>query len=112
MNVKLLKMQSGVYVLAELVNVGENGTLTLRNPVELAVVPDPHVPQKANIQFIPFVMFSDENEFYVRREDVLIQTTPEQQFMEGYTRQFGAILPANMGDLAQFQQKSGPRRLS
>jgi hypothetical protein len=94
MDIRILKLVTGEEIMGELVEDG--GSITLKNPVRVAVMPGRD--GNANVGFAPFPSYTDEikdAEFDFRLEHVVYSYTPAKEFCNNYEQIFGLglILP-------------------
>ena len=95
MEIKLLRMQSGEEVIAEMIKEGEY-TYTISNPI--VMVPG----QDGNIGFANWCPFAskDVKEIVMRASYVVFVTDPNEQIVENYKTMFSTIItPQSAGKI-------------
>ena len=90
MVVKLLRLKSGEDIVGEIVKENEE-LITIRNPAIL--MPVNHSPGRQDqiqIGLAPWIPFSEEKEFKLPRDWILLITTPAQDIVNNYSQVFGS----------------------
>ena len=90
MVVKLLRLKSGEDIVGEIIKENEE-LITIRNPAIL--MPVSHSPGRQDqiqIGLAPWIPFSEEKEFKLPRDWVLLITIPAQNIVNNYNQIFGS----------------------
>ena len=105
MSVKLVMFNSGLQILGNFENKGDDGkSVTISKPVQLVMMPsqDPAAKQwQVNMAFAPFLQYTEEWEkgvtFMVA--DMLTVVTPARELENNYNTTFGTglLLPPGVG---------------
>ena len=90
MVVKLLRLKSGEDIVGEIIKENDE-LITIRNPAIL--MPVSHSPGRQDqiqIGLAPWIPFSEEKEFKLPRDWVLLITIPAQNIVNNYNQIFGS----------------------
>ena len=90
MAVKLLRLKSGEDIVGEVVKENEE-LIIISNPAML--MPVSHSPGRQDqiqIGLAPWIPFSEEKEFKLPRDWILLTTTPAQDIVNNYNQAFGS----------------------
>ena len=90
MVVKLLRLKSGEDIVGEVIRENEE-LITISNPAIL--MPVSHSPGRQDqiqIGLAPWIPFSEEKEFKLPRDWVLLITIPAQNIVNNYNQIFGS----------------------
>jgi hypothetical protein len=90
-NIRLIKMISGEDLIAEIVVQIEN-QIIIKNPVRVVVMPSKTNPQSPTVGFAPWAEFSDEKQFTIHINHVIVTMKPIQEFINQYNSMFGGIV--------------------
>ena len=90
MAVKLLRLKSGEDIVGEIVRENEE-LIVISNPAIL--MPVSHSPGRQDqiqIGLAPWIPFSEEKEFKLPRDWILLTTIPAQDIVNNYNQMFGS----------------------
>ena len=90
MAVKLLRLKSGEDIVGEIVRENEE-LIVISNPAIL--MPVSHSPGRQDqiqIGLAPWIPFSEEKEFKLPRDWILLTTIPAQDIVNNYNQVFGS----------------------
>ena len=90
MSVKLLRIKSGEDIVGEIVRENEE-LIVISNPAIL--MPVSHSPGRQDqiqIGLAPWIPFSEEKEFKLPRDWILLTTIPAQDIVNNYNQIFGS----------------------
>jgi len=90
-NIRLIKMISGEDLIAEIVVQIEN-QIIIKNPVRVVVMPSKTNPQSPTVGFAPWAEFSDEKQFTIHMNHVIVTMKPIQEFINQFNSMFGGIV--------------------
>lgn len=96
--IKCIRLISGEDVIAEFADDPENatGSVVLKNPVQIAVIPSRTQGTGPNFGFMPFPITSNERDFNkkitIKLEHILFFSEPAEDFVTQYNQVFGAGL--------------------
>lgn len=91
MNVKLLKLANGEELIAEVLD-NSGAVVLIKNPVRIVVVPSRADPKTPSVGLAPWTEFSDDKEFILDKDHVLLIMKPVQEFINQYNSIFGGIV--------------------
>ena len=90
MAVKLLRLKSGEDIVGEVVRENEE-LITISNPaILMPVSQSPGRQDQIQIGLAPWIPFSEEKEFKLPRDWVLLITIPAQNIVNNYNQIFGS----------------------
>lgn len=90
-NVKLIRMLSGVDLVAELISVDDK-KYKFKNPLRIVVIPSKTDAKTPTVGLAPWSEFSDDKEFEIDRIHVVCTMNPAQEFINQYNSIFGGIV--------------------
>jgi hypothetical protein len=90
-NIRLIKMISGEDLIAEVV-VQTGNEIIVKNPVRVVVMPSKTNPQSPTVGFAPWAEFSDEKQFTIHMNHVIVTMKPIQEFINQFNSMFSGIL--------------------
>lgn len=96
MNIKLIRLQTGEDLIADV--VGEGDTLTLENPCMVYIRQNP-TSTAASIGITKWMPYSDSKQFTIDSKWVVVITDPAQDLKNEYNKAFGSgivVAPAGL----------------
>lgn len=93
-NVRLLRLLTGEEILATVVRES-NSELTIKNPIRIILMPATEEEMRAGkptVAFAPWMQFTKDETVSLKKDHVLVNAEPLDQFMEQYNRTFGNII--------------------
>jgi hypothetical protein len=91
LDIRLLKLINTEEILTEVTMDGGN-FLKIKNPVRIAIVPSKADPKTPTVGLAPWAEFSDEKEFTLDKDHILLIMKPIQEFINQYNSIFGGIV--------------------
>ena len=87
-NIKFIKLLSGEELISEIINEDED-IVELKNPVALMV----H-PQEGGLMMIPWIPYSDDKEYIIKRTCIILMSSVRDYFLNPYKEKFNGIVTA------------------
>lgn len=91
LDIRIIKLVNGEEVLSEVLTDGGN-FLKIKNPVRIVVVPSKADPKLPSVALAPWAEFSEEKEFTLDKDHILLIMKPIQEFINQYNSIFGGIV--------------------
>jgi len=91
LDIRLLKLLNGEEILTEVVQDGGN-FLKIKNPLKIAIVASRADPKIPSVGLAPWTEFSDDKDFTLDKDHVLLIMKPIQEFVNQYNSIFGGIV--------------------
>lgn len=88
-NIKSIKLITGEDVICEYIVDSNSNFVTLKNPVQVTMVPS-RSGNQPNFGFIPFPLTSNDKEIKIKEENVLYICEPAEEFVTQYNTIFGS----------------------
>lgn len=93
-NVRLLRLLTGEEIIAEVTR--ETAVeLTIKNPIRILLIPASDAQMKngnPTVAFAPWMQFTKDDTVSLKKDHVLVNSEPLEQFLEQYNRTFGNII--------------------
>lgn len=94
-DVKIIRLITGEELLAE-VTIETGNSVTVKNAVRIAVIPNPQDRQNPTVGLAPFAQFADDKALVLKQQHVVYIATPIREFISQYNSMFGGIqLPSS-----------------
>ena len=87
--IKCIRLPAGEELIGEVVAETDT-TITLKTPASVLIVPGQMGASQFSIGLMPWLPYSDENEFVISRDKVITVHTPNTDLINNYNRMFGS----------------------
>ena len=96
LDIRIIKLVNGEEVMSEVLTDGGN-FLKIKNPVRIVVYPSKDNPKLPSVALAPWAEFSEEKEFALDKDHILLIMKPIQEFINQYNSIFSGVIMANKG---------------
>lgn len=90
--VKLIRFLTGQEIIAEVVNGNHEHHIVIKNPVGVQVIPSQNNPSQPTVGLFNWTPFSDDKEFTIRADLILVMMNPVIDFINQYNTMLGGLV--------------------
>ena len=87
--IKCVRMPAGEELIGEIVAETDT-TVTIKTPASVLIVPGQSNGPQFSIGLMPWLPYSDDNEFVLSRDKIVAIHTPNIDLINNYNRMFGS----------------------
>lgn len=89
MSVMCIRLPAGEEIMGNIV-YESSSTVTIQSPAAVMLVPGQDQSGQVNIGLMPWLPYSDQDQFEISRDKILTMHTPNVELLNNYNRMFGS----------------------
>lgn len=89
MSVMCIRLPAGEEIMGEIVSQNAS-MITIQNPAAVMLVPGQSDTSRVNIGLMPWLPYSDQDQFDISRDKILTLHAPNVELLNNYNRMFGS----------------------